>query len=64
MHSPQQEPKENFKSKIIQYIITKRIFRDYDMDILLKQLIIKNKALLSEEEIIDIFNYIKSELEK
>jgi len=34
------------------------------MEMLIKQLILKNRNLLPEEEIIEIFNHIKSELEK
>lgn len=54
----------DFKMKIIKYIVYRRIFKDSDMQMLLKQLIHKNRNYLKEDEINEIFESVKEELEK
>lgn len=50
--------------KIIKFIVAKRIYKEADMENFLKELKIKNKDSLKEEEIEKVFNYVKEELEK
>jgi hypothetical protein len=62
--SSKSDTKDDFKTKIIKFILAKRIYKDEDMEMLLKQLIHKNKNYMTEEEIKEVFNYVKEELEK
>lgn len=62
--SSKSDVKDDFKTKIIKFILNKRIFKDEDMEMLLKQLIHKNKNYMVEDEIKEVFNYVKEELEK
>lgn len=61
--STQETANEDFKIKIVQYIYAKRIYKEKDLESFLKQLATKNKTLLSENEINEIFNHVKIELE-
>ena len=55
---------EDFQMKIINYIVNNRIFKQKDMDNLLNQLLIKNKNVITEEEIRNIFSHVIEELDK
>jgi hypothetical protein len=57
------ESHEEFRMKIVKYIIAKRIYRDEDLENLKNQLISKNKHLLPEEEIKKNYEKVIEELE-
>ena len=62
--SSKSDVKDDFQTKIIRFVLAKRIYKESDMDMFLKQLVHKNKNYMSEEDIKEVFNHVKEELEK
>jgi hypothetical protein len=55
---------ELFKFHIMQYIFANRIYKVYDLEYFHKQLISKNKKFISEEEINEVYNAVKVDLDE
>jgi hypothetical protein len=49
--------------EVVRYIVQNRIYKDSDLNILLENLIRRNKGLLEKDEVLEIFEKIKKELD-
>jgi hypothetical protein len=48
----------------VRYIYSKRIYKEKDMEALLRQIIQLNRSFLPEQEITELFKSVKNELEE
>ena len=55
--------KDSYQMEVVRYIVKNRIYKDSDLNILLENLIRRNKGLLEKDEVVEIFEKIKKELD-
>lgn len=58
------DAKEDFQNRIVKHLFTNRIYKNKDLAVFLKLLINKNKNIISENEIKNLYEKIKKSLEE